>query len=106
MSAKVLSIFAKTIIMLDFNQSLNGLDGNAVKDGDDKEITLGKLLATQLASANKGDALKLFNWAQKCYNGDKLDLDPSDSSTLKEFIKSSEALTVLAKAQLLSVFKD
>ena len=48
----------------------------------------------------------MFTWAQKIYNGETLDLDPSDESTLKEFIKSNEALTVLAKAQLLSVFKS
>jgi hypothetical protein len=90
--------------MLDFNQPLKGLDGAEVKDMDGSSITLGKLLSTQLASANKGDALKLFTWAQKCYNGEKLDLDPSDTSTLKDFIKANESLTVLAKAQLLSVF--
>ena len=92
--------------MLDFNQALKGLDGTEVKDMDGSSITLGKLLSSQLASANKGDALKLFTWAQKIYNGETLDLDPSDESTLKEFIKSNEALTVLAKAQLLSVFKS
>lgn len=106
MSAKVLSIFAKTFIMLDFTKQLVGLDGIAVKDTDGKEITLGKLLSGQLAQTNKGDALKLFLWAQKLYKGEELDLDPSDTSTLKEFIKSNESLTVLAKAQLLSVFKD
>lgn len=92
--------------MIDFNSPLKGLDGQSVKDADDKEVTLGKLLSGQLASANKGDALKLFTWAQKCYNGEKLDLDKSDEGTLKEFIKSNEQLTVLAKAQLLGVFKD
>jgi hypothetical protein len=91
--------------MLDFNQALKGLDGSEVKDMDGTSVTLGKLLATQLASANKGDALKLFTWAQKVYSGETLDLDPSDETTLKEFIKSNEQLTVLAKAQLLSVFK-
>lgn len=90
--------------MLDFNQPLKGLDGTEVKDIDGGSITLGKLLASQLASSNKGDALKLFTWAQKCYNGQPLDLDPSDKDVLKEFIKNSEQLTVLAKAQLLSVF--
>lgn len=90
--------------MLDFNQPLKGLDGTEVKDGDGSSVTLGKLLASQLASSNKGDALKLFTWAQKCYNGQALDLDPSDKDVLKEFIKNSEQLTVLAKAQLLSVF--
>jgi hypothetical protein len=92
--------------MLDFSKQLVGLDGVSVKDIDDKTITLGKLLSSQLAQANKGDALKLFTWAQKCYNGETLDLDPSDETTLKEFIKGNEQLTVLAKAQLLSVFKE
>lgn len=97
---------AKHIFMLDFNQSMKGLDGTEVKDMDGSFITLGKLLSSQLASTNKGDALKLFTWAQKCYNGEVLDLDPSDESTLKDFIKNNESLTVLAKAQLLSVFKS
>ena len=92
--------------MLDFNKPLKGLDGKEVIGPDDKAINLGQFLANQLASAGKGDALKMFTWAQKIFNGDVLDLDPSDSATLKEFIKSNETMTVLAKAQLLSVFKD
>lgn len=92
--------------MLDFNQNLKGLDGKDIKDEKDEVITLGKMLANQLAFTGKGDALKLFNWAQKMYNGEALDLDKSDESVLKEFIKSNEQLTVLAKAQLLTVFKD
>lgn len=92
--------------MLDFNQTLKGLDGQEVKGNEGIAISLGKLLSNQLANSNKGDALKLFTWAQKCYNGDPLDLDPSDISTLKDFIKKDEQMTVLAKAQLLSVFKD
>jgi len=92
--------------MLDFNKQLLGLDGKPVKDAEDKDITIGKLLSGLLASANKGDALKLFNWAQKLYNGESLDLDESDKSTLKEFIKGNESLTVLANAQALGVFKD
>ena len=86
--------------MLNFNKPIVALDGQIVSE----EITLGKVLAAQLASANKGDALKLFTWAQKLYNGQSLDLDPSDEATLKEFIKSNDQLTVLAKAQLLQVF--
>jgi hypothetical protein len=90
--------------MLDFNQPLKGLDGTTIKDGE-KDFTLGRLLSAQLAGANKGDALKLFNWAQKLYNGEPLDLDQSDTETLKQFVKDNESLTVLGKAQILSVFK-
>jgi hypothetical protein len=88
----------------DFNQPLKGLDGKEVMAGD-QPLTLGKLLGNQLASANKGDALKLFNWAMKVYNGEAIDLDESDTNTLKEFIKQNDQLTILAKAQLLSVLK-
>lgn len=92
--------------MLDFNKQLKGLDGKEVIGPDEKPVNLGQFLATQLAAAGKGDALKLFTWAQKIYNGETLDLDPSDESTLKDFVKNSENMTVLAKAQLLSVFKN
>jgi hypothetical protein len=92
--------------MLDFNKPLKGLDGKEVIGPDEKPINLGQFLASQLASAGKGDALKMFTWAQKVYNGEVLDLDPSDASTLKEFIKANDSMTVLAKAQLLNVFKD
>ena len=92
--------------MLDFNQTLKGLDGTDLKDEKDVVITLGKMLASQLAFSNKGDALKLFNWAQKLYNAETIDLDKSDCETLKSFVKDNEALTILAKAQLLNVIKD
>jgi hypothetical protein len=65
---------------------------------------LGKALSEQLAFANKGDALKLFNWAQKLYNGEALDLDKSDENVLKDFITNNESFTILVKAQLLELF--
>jgi hypothetical protein len=91
--------------MLDFNVTLKDLAGEEIKDERGEALKVGKLLAGQLAFANKGDALKMFHWAQKLYAGDKLDLDKSDESTLKEFIKNNEQLTVLARAQMLSVFE-
>lgn len=90
--------------MLDFNVALKGLDGQEVKDESGTPVTIGKLLSSQLAFTNKGDALKLFHWAQKLYSGEPLDLDKSDQSVLSEFIKNNEQLTVLAKAQMLNVF--
>lgn len=91
--------------MLDFSKPMTALNGEALKDENGYDITLAKVLSAQLASTNKGDALKFFTWATKLYNGKPLDLDPSDSSTLKEFIKNNETMTVLAKAQLLNVFE-
>jgi hypothetical protein len=90
---------------MNFEINLKGLDGKDVLDFGEKTITLGKLLAAQLAGASKGDALKLFHWATKLYNGESLDLDPTDTQTLKDFVNNESQLTVLAKAQLLAVFK-
>lgn len=97
---------SKTTTTIDFNGLLLGLDGQPIKDEKNESLTLGKLLANQLAFSGKGDALKIFNWAQKMYNGEVLELDKSDETTLKDLIKNNEQLTVLAKAQMLTVFKD
>jgi len=91
--------------MLEFNKTLNGLDGKPLKESEGKEVTLGRFLSGFLANHTKGDALKFFSWAQKLYAGENLDLDESDKETLKEFIKSHEGLTILSKAQMLTLFK-
>lgn len=85
---------------IDFNFDLLSLDGKAI-EGE----KAGKLLARTLVGSNKGDALKFWEWAQKLYAGEPLEIDTSDTETLKNFVKESEVLTVLAKAQLLACFK-
>lgn len=83
---------------IDLNKNLNGLDGQEINDAN-----IGKIVANALASSGKGDALKLMTWATKLYNGEELDLDPSDLITFKEFINSNENFTVLLKARVLEV---
>lgn len=85
---------------MDFNFNLLDLEGKEIADAN-----AGKLLANILVSANKGDAMKYWTWAQKMYAGKVLELDPSDTETLKNFVKESEQLSILAKAQLLEVIK-
>lgn len=84
---------------LDFNFNLTDLDGNAIDNAN-----TGKLLANTLIQQTKGDAVKYWEWALALNKGEILDLDSSDQDTLKSFIKDSETITVLAKAQLLGVF--
>jgi len=86
-----------------FNIDLKDLDGKPLKDATGKNETAGRLLARTLASQSKGDALKLFGWAQKIWNCEKLDLDNADQKTLNEFVENSEVMTVLAKAQILDI---
>lgn len=85
---------------LDFNFNLIDLDGNQIENAN-----AGKLLANTLVQQAKGDAVKYWEWALSLNKGEILDLDSSDQETLKNFIKDSEALAVLAKGQLLQVLK-
>ena len=79
------------------NKNLLGLDGQEIENSH-----MGKLVASTLAGANKGDAAKFWHWSVKFYAGEELELDPSDLETLRNFIKDSEQLTILSKAQILN----
>jgi hypothetical protein len=85
---------------LDFNFLLEDLNGNKIDNAN-----AGKLMAGALAGSSKGNSLKFWSWAQKLHKGEVLELDPSDEAMLKEFINENEGFTVLAKAQILAVFK-
>lgn len=85
---------------LDFNFNLIDLDGNQIENAN-----AGKLLANTLVQQAKGDAVKYWEWALSLNKGEVIDLDSSDQETLKNFIKDSEALAVLAKGQLLQILK-
>ena len=85
---------------LDFNFNLTDLDGKDIENAN-----AGKLLANTLAQQAKGDALKFWEWALALNKGEIVDLDSSDQTVLKNFIKESDALAILAKGQLLQVFK-
>lgn len=89
---------------MNFNKSIKTLNGIDVKDANGKDVTLGNILAEQLVSGSKGDAVKFYGWALKLHDGKELELDKSDTQTLKDFITNNEQLTILAKAQLLEQF--
>jgi hypothetical protein len=84
---------------LDFNFNLTDLNGKDIENAN-----AGKLLANTLAQQAKGDALKFWEWALALNKGEIVDLDSSDQTVLKNFIKESDALAILAKGQLLQVF--
>jgi hypothetical protein len=89
---------------MDFNKPMKALNGVSAKDGQGNDITLGNILAQQLVSGSKGDAVKYYGWALKLHEGKDIELDKSDTQTLKDFITTNEQLTILAKAQLLELF--
>jgi hypothetical protein len=83
---------------LDFNFNLTDLDGQPIENAN-----AGKLLANTLVQQTKGDAIKFLEWALSLNKGEIIDLDTSDQLTIKNFIKDSESLSILAKGQLLQV---
>jgi hypothetical protein len=85
---------------LNFNFNLVDLDGKEIDNAN-----AGKLIANSLVQQSKGDALKFWEWALALNKGEELDLDSSDQETLKNFIKDSENFAIIAKAQLLQLFK-
>jgi len=85
---------------LNFNFNLVDLDGKEIDNAN-----AGKLVANSLVQQSKGDALKFWEWALALNKGEELDLDSSDQETLKNFIKDSENFAIIAKAQLLQLFK-
>jgi len=84
----------------DFNVPLYDLAGNVIKDPNDKDITIGKLLSNALVSQAKGDALKFHGWAVDMYNCKSINLDRSDVKVLRDFVQDNDTITVLAKAQI------
>jgi hypothetical protein len=86
--------------MINFNKNLLGLDGKEIADAN-----IGKVVGQTLVQSGKGDALKFWHWANKMYQGEELDLDPSDTEVLKNFIRENETMTILVKAQALECFK-
>jgi hypothetical protein len=82
--------------MTDLNKNALDLDGSEISG-----VNLAKVVAQTLSQSPKGDPLKFWGWATKLHSGIELDLDDSDMEVFKNFIKESESLTVLAKAQIL-----
>ena len=81
---------------IDLNAPIIDLDGSNIQDSN-----MGKIVAQMLITETKGDALKFWDWAQKLYKGEVLDIDKSDQEVFKNFIKDSEKIPIITKAQIL-----
>jgi len=93
-------------IQLNFNNPLINLAGEQFSPIDGKTQTVGAVLAPALSGHNQGDPLKYFAWAVTLYNSGELFLDESDLNTLKDFIKSTQSLNNLVKAQALKIINQ
>ena len=80
---------------LDFNFQFKGLD-NKEMQGE----SAGRILSQVLASQNKGNSVKLYDWALKLFNNTPLEIDDTDADVLLALIENAESLTIMAKVPL------
>jgi septin family protein len=83
---------------INLNFNLIDLDGTEIENSN-----IGKIIAQFLISETEGNALKLWDWSQKLYQGKPLELDESDQNDLKELIKKTNKLPIITKAQILKI---
>lgn len=86
---------------LNFNFKVKDLSGKEIEGAE-----ANKLLANTLSMLNKGNSMKLYDWAVKLWNGKPLEIDDTDGEVLQELVKNSETLTVLAKKPMLDVIEE
>lgn len=81
---------------VDFNVPVLDIDQNTINDNG-TILLASKIIANHLMVQTKGDALKLFSWAQKIYKNEVLELDASDFKTLKQLIDESQFPVITKK---------
>lgn len=82
---------------IDLNFNLVGLSGKEIEPAQNAA----QLVAHMISSLNKGNSIKLFDWALKLWNKETLELDEVDFQVLKGLIEEDQNLTILSKAQIL-----
>lgn len=82
---------------IDLNFELKDLDGNVLQGIPSAGKFVGNLLVTE----TDGDAIKFFDWAISLNKNEVISVDNADFTLIKELIKKSEKVTILAKAQIL-----
>ena len=82
---------------LDLNKPLLNLEGTQIEDA-----TIGKVLASNLAAASEGDAVKYMLWAVLLYKGSPIEVDKVDADKIEKFVENHRGLTNLAKAAILN----
>lgn len=90
-------------ISLDF--ILKDLSGAEITEGLNHA---GRIVATVLSgqAVKEIEPLKAWEWAQKLWKHEELELDKTDMDKLKSFIEKHEGLSIMAKAQILEILRE
>jgi len=82
---------------IDLNFELKDLNGNPLTGN----VIAGQFIANLLVGETQGDAVKFFDWAMTLNKKEAISVDDSDFNKIKEVVKNSDKVTILAKAQIL-----
>lgn len=88
---------------IDFDFQIKKISG---EDYEGEQNHCGKVLAQFLQQLNKGNSLKLWDWAQTLWKKQPLEIDKTDSDVLKEIVETTELLPVITKAQIIEVINN
>jgi len=80
---------------VNLNKQFKALNGEELKG-----LTMGQMLAEALSQSNKGNSIKLYNWALKFYNKEEVEMDDTDFDVLKGLVETNDGLNNLFKAQI------
>jgi len=89
-------------MLLDLNQPITAPDGTPLVPAQ----SLAQVLSGFLSQDSKGDAMKLWEWSKKLAKDGILELDSSDTETLKGLVKDNERMAILAKGPILIAIKE
>lgn len=87
--------------IINLNKPVLDLEGNELPNS-----IMGQILAETLVYSKDGDPLKFFDWALKLHKGETLILDRSDYEKLRDFVKNSQNLPIITKAQILPLLEN
>ena len=87
---------------IDLNFELKDLNGNALQG-----ISIaGQFIANLLVGETQGDAVKFFDWAITLNKKEPINVDDADFTKIKELVRNSEKITILAKAPILKYLES
>lgn len=88
---------------VDLNWKLKTLEGKPMENENEELIHAGKIVANVLSTSVETEhPIKYLDWALKLYNKQALDLDKADAELFTKFIKTSNKLLTITKAQVLN----
>ena len=97
------------MIKIDTTVIIKNLKGEAFKDEDQNDLTLGKTISMCLSTSQQGGKMKSFLLAQKFYESDSVEVDIADFGIVKQAVETYQHSNNLVLGQalvLLDAAKD